>query len=209
MSSSKLVVWGATDRNKDPIGDVLTRHLRREERVLEIASGTGQHAAYFCARFHDRVRAWQPTELDSDMFESIEAYRASNDNVIQEPLKLNCAEDEWPLGAGEEKERWTFVGVVNLMHISPKRVFDVFFERAASVTKVDALVYVYGPFKEDGKFSTESNERFDANLKQRNAEWGYRDAEQLIGNAKQSSFALIERNEMPANNLCFVFQKSK
>ncbi len=201
----------ATARNRAPILAVLTRWLadgpvleggaRPPLAVLEIASGTGQHAVHFAAALpHLR---WQPSDPDPDHLASIEAWRsASPEAGVAAPLRLDVRSAQWPAGPFDA------VFNANMIHIAPWPVAEAFFAGAARVLADGGLLFLYGPFRVGGRHTAPSNEAFDADLRRRDPAWGVRDLERVVAQAAGEGLSLVEANEMPANNKLLVFRRS-
>lgn len=189
----------AVARNRDPILAVLRRILPARGTVLEIASGTGEHAVHF-AKALPRL-TWQPTDIDSDAIRSIAAHRAAAQlpNLLA-VLPLDVCSPAWPAPRADA------VVAINMIHISPWRTTEGLMEGAARVLPADGPLYLYGPFKEDGRHTAPSNAAFDANLRAGNPEWGVRDLGEVADLARWHGLHLVERIPMPANNLSLVFQ---
>ena len=210
----------SAERNKGPIADVLAKHppfstLARLDRCLELASGTGQHVAHFASLFPHVT--FQPTEYDGGsagpeapaygdlkpVFASIAAHCVGLGNV--EPgIGLDAAAATW--GAAEEK-RYGAIIACNVLHISPYVVSEGLFDGARRVLQPGGTLFVYGPFQVDGVHTSESNAAFDERLRSQNAAWGVRNTADLQQLAETAGLELIERAQMPANNLCLVFRK--
>ena len=176
---------------------MLRDELPAAGRVLEIASGTGQHVTYFAPRFPGLV--WQPSDPDANMRASIATRLAKIelDNVAA-PIDLDVL-GTWPQGPVD------VVMAANLLHISLVEVTSAFFEGAARVLRSPGIVFVYGPFKRGGEHTSEGNQAFDASLRARNPDWGIRDLEWVIDRASEAGLTLRETIAMPANNLSCVF----
>lgn len=196
------LVWPAPERNKTPILEVLERVLPESCRVLEIASGSGQHAAHFAANL-PHVQ-WYPTDLDETNLASISAYvdEAGLPNLHM-PRQLDVRESDW--GQAEPDAVFT----ANLVHISPWECTLALIEGAAHQLAPRGLLLVYGPFHVGGAPTSESNAAFDADLQARDPRWGVRDLEAVVTHAASVGLELVERVEMPANNQLLVFQRSE
>jgi hypothetical protein len=185
-------------RNREPIREVLARHLPPTGRVLTIAEGSGEHAVYFARSFP--ALTWLPTDRDDAAIASIEAWRAEAalDNLLA-PTKLDVTIDPWPIDHGDA------ITCINMVHIAPWEATLGLFAGAARSLARDALLYLYGPFRFDGAFTSPSNEAFDASLRSRDARWGVRDVRDLERAA--TSFALRDIIAMPANNHSLAFRR--
>jgi SAM-dependent methyltransferase len=188
----------ATERNREPILEVLKTVVPKGAAVLEIASGSGQHAAFFAPRL-DGVR-WQPTDVDAGARASIDAWCEGVTEVLP-AIELDCTRLPWPVRAAD------VVVCANMIHIAPFRVCEGLFEGAKTVLSRGGTLYLYGPFKRGGAHTAESNARFDEGLRAQNPEWGVRDLEAVVGVAERNDFSHAQTVSMPANNLSVVFQK--
>lgn len=192
----------ATERNRVPILEVLRRWLDQPATVLEIASGTGQHAVYFSAQLPHVI--WQPSDLDPESIASIEAWiEAESPPNVRAPIRLDAA---------APPETWSVREVdaifcANMIHISPWRVAEGLFAGAGQVLNPSGRVFLYGPFRIDGRPTSESNAAFDADLRRRDPEWGVRDLEAVCELAASVDLQLVERNDLPANNKLLVFER--
>lgn len=191
----------ATERNREPIAEVLARELPPAGRVLEIASGTGEHAVFFAPRFP--TLAWQPTDPDSEALASIAAYRADyeGDNLAA-PLLLDAAAPaSWPVSEADA------ILCINMVHISPWAATEGLLEGAAQLlVGKGAPLVLYGPYLEQGVETAPSNLDFDASLKLRDPRWGLRDAEQVDALAASHGLTRTARYALPANNIMLVYR---
>lgn len=194
----------ATERNRDVILEVLKTHLPRDGALLEVASGTGQHAAHFAPHFPGLD--WQPTDLDPLHITSIDAWRghAGADN-LRAGVLLDVMERDWPTS----HLNGPIMGLtaINLIHIAPFAVTESLIGGAARHVADGGVFFLYGPYKQNGKHTSESNEAFDASLKSRNPDWGVRDMEHVIEMATGAGFNTPDIIAMPANNLSLIFRK--
>jgi SAM-dependent methyltransferase len=189
-------------RNRGPILDVLARVLPREGRVLEIASGTGEHAVHFARGLPGIV--WQPSDPDEASRASIAAWIAEEKlpNVLA-PMAIYATANDW----GVEKGAFDAVVSLNMIHIAPWEAALGLVAGAARVLKPDGVLFFYGPFMRDGEHTAPSNETFDQSLKSRDPRWGVRDVNAVAREAQARGFSLCEIEEMPANNLCVIFTR--
>lgn len=197
----------ATHRNREPILAVLRRWLEEPAeapvKVLEIASGTGQHAVFFAECLPHLE--WQPTDRDPDGLESIAAWVLESKLAnLSAPIALDAEAAEWPVAAGA-------IDVIfnaNMIHISPWSVALGLFRGAGRVLGKDGLLFLYGPFKVEGKHTAASNAAFDESLRQRDPSWGVRDLDEVVDVASRSGLLHVETNDMPANNKLIVFRRT-
>jgi cyclopropane fatty-acyl-phospholipid synthase-like methyltransferase len=191
----------ACERNRDPILAVLRAHFADRARVLEIGSGTGQHAVHFAAALPFLV--WQT----SDVAENLPGIRAWLDEAklpnTPDPIVLDVGGSDWPATPFDA----TFSA--NTLHIMSWREVERFFASLAAIATRDAKLAIYGPFNYGGAFTSESNAAFDASLKRRAPHMGIRDAEAVDALAREAGFALIDDVAMPANNRTRVWRRQK
>jgi cyclopropane fatty-acyl-phospholipid synthase-like methyltransferase len=190
----------STARNRGPILAVLQRVLAKDARVLEIASGAGEHAV-FVAQAMPGVE-WQPSDPEPESRASIADWIAHENlaNVLP-PLKIDVRAGDWGVA-----DTFDAVVAINMIHIAPWDAALGLFRGAARVLKPGGVLFLYGPFKRDGAHTAPSNAAFDQWLKQRDPSFGVRDLEAVTQAAEESGFALAEAVEMPANNLSVVLR---
>jgi SAM-dependent methyltransferase len=190
----------ATARNRDPILAVLRRVLPARGTVLEVASGTGEHAVHFAAALPGLT--WQPSDPDPQARRSIAAWREASGlpNVLP-PLPLDVAGPDWPAMQADA------IVCINMIHIAPWRAAEGLVAGAARVLPPRGVLFLYGPYKEGGRHTAPSNEAFDADLRARDPEWGVRDLDDVKVLAARHGFDFTERVAMPANNLSVVFRR--
>lgn len=188
------------ERNKEPIADVLRRVLPSQGLVLEIASGTGQHVVHFAKAFPGL--AWQPSDADAELREAA-ASRIRDEQLanVRPPIALDVRKHPWPVQAADA------IVCINMIHIAPWAATLGLFEGAKAVLRQQHVMFMYGPYRRHGRHTAESNARFDADLRARDAAWGVRDLEAVSEVAGRAGFALTEIVEMPANNLSLVFAR--
>lgn len=199
----------AFHRNHLAIRAVLQRYLAgRSGDVVEAGSGTGQHVVDLARHFPDI--AWWPSDLNEAHLKSIAAWRTHAGLAnIRPPLRIDLSDPDWCLQMrdGSGPARLLAVFCANVIHIAPWRVAEGLFAGAARYLGVDGRLFLYGPFKRDGKHTALSNAVFDTSLRDRDPEWGVRDIGDLEKLAKGVGLVLIETAEMPANNLVLVFER--
>jgi SAM-dependent methyltransferase len=186
----------ASARNREPIREVLARHLPERGRVLEIASGTGEHAVHM-ARAFPALR-WQPSDLDPVALASIESWRmeAALPNLAP-PIVLDVTAPVWPVTDIDA------VVCINMVHIAPWEAALGLFAGAARTLLIGGVLYLYGPYRFDG-VTAPSNEAFDRSLRERDPRWGVRDLRDLRAAAGDRGLALEHVVSMPANNHSLV-----
>jgi SAM-dependent methyltransferase len=191
----------ATERNREPILEVLRRVLPPVGLVLEIASGTGQHVTFF-ARALPALR-WQPSDPSPVHRDSVRAWTAAcgADNIAQ-PLDLDVEREPWPLARADA------ILNINMIHIAPWSATVALFQGAARVLPAAGVLYLYGPFKREGQHTADSNQRFDERLRGEDPRWGVRDLGEVQAVATAAGFHKAEVIAMPANNLSLVFRRS-
>ena len=187
-------------RNAAPIVEVLRDVLPGEGVVLEVASGSGEHALHFARAFPHLL--WQPTDADPVALRSIDAWRGGEGlpNLLA-PVPLDAAASDWPL------ERADAVLCINMVHISPWSATLGVLDGAARLLPPGGPLYLYGAYRREGVPTAPSNEAFDRSLKDRNPEWGLRNLEDVTAEAERRSLRLAGVVEMPANNLSVVFRR--
>lgn len=194
----------ATLRNRAPIAAVLACELPPAGRVLEIASGTGEHAVYFAQTFP--ALHWQPSDPAAEALASIAAYRADYAGCnLAEPVLLDAAEPAgWPVMAADA------IVCINLVHISPWSATEGLFAGAAQLLgRINGPVIFYGPYLEQGVQTAPSNRDFDDSLRARDSRWGLRHAEDLDKLAEQHGMACSARHQLPANNIMLVYRAGR
>ncbi|HEY6882129.1 MAG TPA: DUF938 domain-containing protein [Polyangiales bacterium] len=193
-----MMCWPAPERNKAPILEVLTRVLPARGTVLEIASGSGQHIAYFSQ--HLPHLQWLPSDTDPQNLASIRAYREQGARFLP-PREIDVRSSDWQVGCVEA------VYCANMIHITPWACTEGLIDGVGRNLERQGVFVLYGPFRIDGAHTALSNEEFDASLKARDPSWGVRDLEAVCALASVRSLTLRERVAMPANNQCLVFTR--
>jgi len=190
----------STLRNRDPILDVLKRVLPKSGRVLEIASGSGEHAAYFAPRLNQLT--WQPSAPNADSRASIRAWaaEAQADNLL-DPVELDVLVDSWPVSDAAA------MVCINMVHISPWAVTRALMAGAGRTLSTGGVLYLYGPYRIDGTHTAPSNQAFDESLKSRDPLWGIRDLGDVTAEAEVNGLEHTETVPMPANNQSAIFRK--
>jgi hypothetical protein len=189
----------ATLRNREPIIRMLERALPRAGLALEIASGTGEHAVAFAEALPHLT--WQPTDRDSAALASIGAHaEAAGLTNLRPPLLLDCESAVWPIARADA------IICINMIHIAPWSACVGLLAGAARLLNSEGALYLYGPFRQGGEHTADSNRRFDADLRSRDPNWGVRDLGEVSALAATHGLALVETVSMPANNLGVLFR---
>ena len=190
----------AAERNKALIAAAISSILPERGMVLELASGTGQHVAYFAEQFPKLE--WQPSDVSVGACASIRAYlSASTATNVKAPIELDVLRQRWPV------DRVDAILAINLVHIAPWAVTSSLFRGATDHLNDSGVLVMYGPYRLFGHYHAPSNEAFDARLRSENIEWGVRDVRDIITAADQYGFVLNALIPMPANNHILVFRR--
>lgn len=191
----------ASARNREPILAILRRWLPPSGTVLEVASGLGEHAAWFTQALPGVT--WQPTDRSAEALDILAARReAAGLSNLAPPLLLDAASpDDWPVDRGDA------VVCINMVHISPWAATEGLMAGAARVLPASAPLCLYGPYIEAGVETAPGNLAFDADLRRRDPAWGLRDLEAVKALAASHGLTFAERVAMPANNLCLLFRR--
>ena len=201
----------AFHRNHQAIWAVLEKFLAgKSGDVLEAGSGTGQHVVHFAGHTPDIT--WWPSDYNAQHLKSIAAWRAHAGLAnIRPPLRIDLSDPAWcpELHDGSGPGKLLAVFCANVIHIAPWRVAEGLFEGAGRYLRADGRLYLYGPFKRNGKHTALSNAVFDTSLRERDAEWGVRDVADVTKLADAAGLALLEITPMPANNLILAFGRSE
>lgn len=192
----------ATRRNRDPIRRTLARVLPEAGLVLEVASGSGEHAVFLAAAF-PRL-GWQPSDPDPRNLASIRAWAGAASprrGNLRPPLGLDARDDPPPLDSADA------VVCINMIHVAPWGATEGLMRMSARLLPDGGPLYLYGPFTRGGAHEAPSNAAFDAGLRRENEAWGVRDLGEVAAEARRRGLFLAETAEMPANNLSVVFRK--
>lgn len=189
----------ACERNKQPILDVLSELVGDAKTLLEVGSGTGQHAVYLSRHLSPLI--WQPSDTDGYLPGLRARVAAEGGANLLAPLDLNVSQNQWP------DARYDVVFSANTLHIMSWQAVNDFFEGMKQAVSNSGLLVVYGPFKYRGDFTSVSNREFDQSLRMRDAAMGIRDFEEVNELAEMSGLELQADHKMPANNQCLVWRK--
>ena len=199
----------AFHRNHEPIWAVLSRWIEdKAGNVLEVGSGTGQHIIEFARKAPHLL--WWPSDYDERNIESIEAWcRHAKLQNVEAARRLDLCAPEWGLSAEDSAtlSDLTAIFCANVIHISPWRTTRGLMWGASERLHPGGRLFVYGPFKQDGRHTAESNEAFDHSLRERNSEWGVRDINEIRNVAEEHGMMLAEIEPMPANNMILIFER--
>ena len=187
----------ATERNRDVIAETLLNVLPAEGVVLEIASGTGEHAVHFAQLFTGLT--WQPSDPDPIAIASINAWRGDCAVPNVRSAMLLDASADWTIAHADA------IVCINMAHISPWAATVGLLRNAARLLPQSAPLFIYGPFRQRDVPLAEGNASFDAALRQQNAEWGLRYVEDITEEARDVGLALDQIIPMPSNNLSLIF----
>ena len=194
----------STARNREPILTVLQRVLPPDARVLEIASGSGEHAVHVARAMPGLT--WQTSDPDPDARASIAAWiEAERLTNVLPPRTIDVREHAWGV---EGEAPYDAIVAINMIHISPWEATLGLLAGAASMLRPGGVLYTYGPYMRDGRHTATSNAAFDASLKARDSSWGVRDVADIEREALLQGLTLQEIVEMPANNLSLVFARN-
>lgn len=189
----------ACERNRDPILEVLRRVFPADGAVLEVAAGSGQHAAYFSDALPGLT--WQPTDPDPEALASIDDWARDSKGTVLPALRLDVHDPAWPVARADA------MLCANMIHIAPWSATGALLEGAGRALSAGGVLVLYGPFLRDGRHTAESNVAFDRWLKDRDPAYGVRDLRAVTDLAAAQGLMLEEVVEMPANNLCVVLRR--
>lgn len=199
----------ATQRNREPILKILARVIPPKSSILEIASGTGEHGVFFASQLESC--RWIPSDTNSLSRESIIAWKKANDvENLSLPLAIDVTQDNWTQQLEGEKfnnQEIKAIININMIHISPWNAYLGLLSGAEKLLSPQGILYLYGPYKRNGKHTAPSNASFDRSLRDRNPLWGIRDLEVVVETAVAANLKLQEVTNMPANNLSVIFSR--
>ena len=188
-------------RNAGPIVDVLRGILPDHGLVLEVASGSGEHALHFARAFPGLT--FQPSDPDPEALASIDAWRtAQGASNLLSPIRLDAGEEAWALAQADA------ILCINMVHISPWAATEGLMKGAGRLLGAGCPLYLYGAYRRRGVETAPSNEAFDLSLKGRDPEWGLRELETVVAEAARNGLSLESVVDMPANNLSLVFRRN-
>ena len=194
----------ATQRNREPILAILSQVLLPGSNILEVASGTGEHAVYFASELESC--RWIPSDTNLASLESILAWK--NANLVKNldlPLLIDVTQNNWQQQVADRNIN--VIVNINMIHISPWLACLGLMEGAGRILPPGGLLYLYGPYKRNGEHTAPSNASFDRSLRDRNSLWGVRDLEAVIEAAAAQNLRLQQVIDLPANNLSVIFSR--
>lgn len=197
-----LPSWPAAERNKQPILEALQSVLPARGLLLEVASGTGQHAAHFVAGLTDWII--QPSDCDPEHLQTLQRRVAlARNERLRPPLALDVLD----LRDVPPALQPTAIYCANMVHIAPFAACVGLFTLADRLLDEGGLLLTYGPYSRHGRHTADSNARFDESLKARNPAWGVRDVDELSAVGRERRLELVETRVLPANNLLLVWRR--
>ncbi len=188
-------------RNKGPIGEILVKQLPQEARILEIASGSGEHGFHICGLRRDII--WQPSDPDEASRASQNDWSKDRGGQILAALPINTIDENWWDGI----KKMDVIFCANMIHIAPWKAALGLAEGSKHIVKSKGQVIIYGPFMEGDK-TAQSNLDFNTTLQSRNLEWGVRKLSRVKHIFSEQGFNLRARIVMPRENRCLIFEKS-
>ena len=206
MILDNRLFFSATQRNKDCIGDVLSRIIKKNGSILEIGSGSGEHGVFFQKRFPEIT--WQTTDPDLLHRKSIISwieYEKLN-NKMPQPLELDVENTPWKIPLKLARSMQGIVSI-NMIHVAKWNCTISLFKGAGELLKRRQFLILYGPFKIGNKHISQSNYLFDNSLKIQNNSWGIRNLEEVSNEAKKAGFSQEDMIRMPANNFSIIYRK--
>ena len=202
----KRLFFAATQRNRDFIGDVLSRTIKEDGLVLEIGSGSGEHGVFFQKLFPGIT--WQTSEPDLLHRQSIISWIEYEElkKKMPKPLELDVENIPWKIPLNLTKSLQGIVSI-NMIHVANWTCTVALFKGAGTLLKESQFMFLYGPFKIDNKHTSQSNYFFDKSLKMQNEFWGIRNIEEVTEEAKNNGFFQEDIIKMPANNFSIIYRK--
>jgi len=195
----KTTVTPSVERNKAPILEVLKLYITEHARLLEIGSGTGEHAIFFSTHFPEMI--WFTSDVKEQFGVIVENLRIAKLKNVAGPAVLDVSTDDFP------DRPFNYVFSANTLHIMSWKENKSLFKLLGKRLREGAIVFFYGPFNYDGKFTSPSNEEFDKWLKDKNPKSGVRNFEDVLKSMNEKGLKLLQDHEMPANNRLLVFER--
>ncbi|KAL3267047.1 hypothetical protein HHI36_011189 [Cryptolaemus montrouzieri] len=204
--SSQKVNYPAADRNKTPILEVLKKHfdIKIPGKVLELASGTGQHASFFATHFPNLE--FQPSDVEESLFESIRAY--ANDTStknVKYPIKIDTSVED--IKDWNVNDLYDYIICINMIHVSPIECTIGLFKNGSQILKPSGLIVTYGAYAYNGTIEPQSNIDFDKSIRSQHPDWGLRDILDIENIASKYGIVLLHKYDLPSNNKCLIWRK--
>lgn len=194
-------------RNRGPILDILKGELAANRHLLEVGSGTGEHAVHMARHLPDLI--WQASDLSDDRLHSIAAWRdAEGGENLPPPLRLDVHDNPWPIERAGVIPPIDAIMSINMIHIAPWSACQALMAGAARILQGGGKFILYGPFRRDGEHTAPSNDAFDKRLRGEDESWGVREMERVIEEAAMNGLAMASVHPMPANNFILVFHQN-
>ena len=205
MSLDSRLFFPATQRNKVKIGDLISQIIPKTGYILEIASGSGEHAIEFQKRFPEII--WQTSDPYYLHRNSIRSWinHESLEKIMPNPLDIDVENRPWPI-SNQLRSKIKMIICINMIHIAPWSCTKALFNESANLLNKEQILMLYGPFKIGGIHISETNHLFDKSLRAQNNNWGVRDLSEINKVAKNVGFKKAEVFEMPANNFSLLFR---
>jgi hypothetical protein len=200
----------ATGRNQGFILDILKAQLPTTGNILEIASGSGEHAIYMIHQLSSKKapRVWQPSDPSTEKQQSIAAWtKSSGTTLILSPVFIDTTEPTWAVEADDYPHEFSSILCINMIHIAPWEACLGLMAGAGRILPTGGCLYLYGPYKINGEHTAPSNADFDETLRARDPSWGIRDVNEVSGVAADNGLTFHAKHQMPANNLSLIFKK--
>jgi cyclopropane fatty-acyl-phospholipid synthase-like methyltransferase len=192
-------------RNTNPISTVLLPRIPTGGHVLEIGSGSGQHFAAFIQERRDMQ--WQPSDVSHNARQSQQALiEEFGLHQVETPVAVDLLRPDWPASF---EQKYDVIVCINVIHISPWQVCENLLSGAGKLLRPGGELFLYGPYKRDGRHTAASNEQFDQSLRQRDSKWGVRDLTVVTASAEKTGLMLKDVVDMPANNLSVIFRSPR
>lgn len=194
----------ATEKNRQPILEILKEKIPANGNILEIASGSGEHSLFFAPYFPQQQ--WIPSDKEKECLDSIKTWREDclTDN-LQLPLEIDVMESNWHQSLTQKNI--TAIICINMIHISPWEACLGLMTGAREILPLDGILYLYGAYKINNQHTATSNQEFDKYLKSQNSAWGVRNLEDIIEVAAKNNLTFEKKIQMPSNNFSLIFRK--
>jgi (2Fe-2S) ferredoxin len=194
----------ATEKNRQPILEILKKSIPPTGNILEVASGSGEHSLFFAPHFPQQK--WIPSDKEKECLDSIKAWRQDclTDN-LQSPLMIDVVESNWYQGL--TNENINAIVCINMIHISPWETCLGLMTGAGKILPPDGILYLYGAYKINNQHTAPSNQEFDWYLRSQNSAWGVRNLDDVVEVAEKKDLIFEKKVSMPSNNFSLIFRK--